>query len=150
MKTKTNFRDRDEIFPFTPFYLLFTSLLLPLGWKRDWEEEDVQRSFFAFRFLRGLPPFWTRISLDNSLLFFWAIRAILFILLIASFAMYILEINLCQFLTSAQWGCQNLKEKDGELCSTFILLWCWENTTFDWNRDLIKKGFKSKESFWTW
>ena len=43
-------------------------------------------------------PFWTRISLDNSLLYFRSMRAILLILLIASFALYILDVNLCHFL----------------------------------------------------
>ena len=78
----------------SPFFLLCFLLLsfLRLVREQNWEEEDV-----PFIFLVRLAHFWTRNLLDNCLLQSWAMRTILLILLIAFFAFYILEINLCQF-----------------------------------------------------
>ena len=54
-----------------------------------------------------------RISLNNSLLYFWAMRAILLIILITSFALYILEINLCYSLPPLFKGVKNWKRSMG-------------------------------------
>ena len=56
-------------------------------------ERRCTTSFRCLTCLLRFATFWTRISLDNSLLFFWAMRAILHIFLMASFTLYILKIN---------------------------------------------------------
>ena len=129
------------------FTWLLTSLLSLSRWRTRMGRRGCATSFPCLSFLERFAPFWTRISLDNSLLYFWATTAILLIILIASSALYILEINLCHSLPplfkgvkSWKWRmyvyprvvvvglCQTLHEEDGGLCSTFILPWRWENT----------------------
>ena len=60
----------------------------------------VQRGLLVFFFLWYLPPFWSGILLDDSFLFFQAMIAIIFNLIIASFDWFILEINLWIFFLS--------------------------------------------------
>ena len=92
------------------FTWLLTSLLSSSRWRTRMGRRGCATSFPCLSFLERFAPFWTRISLDNSLLYFWAMRAILLIILI----------------------------KDRGLGSTFILSWRWENTTFNQNRDFMK------------
>ena len=80
------------------FTWLLTSLLSSSRWRGRLGRRGCATSFPCLSFLEIFGPFWTRILLNNSLLYFWAMRAILLIFLIASFALYILEINLCHSL----------------------------------------------------
>ena len=93
--------DDDELGDLHLHFFLLCFLLhffLCLGGERDWEEDDVRLVRFpCLSFLLKVVSFWIRISLDSSLLYFWALRATLLILLTASFAWYIFEINPCHF-----------------------------------------------------
>ena len=81
-------------------------------------------SFPWLSFLVRFATFWIRISLGSSLPLFWPMRSsVVFILSIASFSFYILEINLWHFLTSTQLGPQKLEEEDGCLDSALTLPW---------------------------
>ena len=95
--------------------LLFTWLLTSLLSLSRWRPRSGRRrwatSFPCLSFLERFTPFWTRILLDNSLLYFWAIRPILLIFLIASFALYILEINLYHSLPPLCKGVKSWKRK---------------------------------------
>ena len=60
----------------SPPSLLFTWLLTSLLSSSRWRTRLGRRGC-ATSFLEIFAPFWTRISLDNSLLYFWTMRAIL-------------------------------------------------------------------------
>ena len=75
------------------FTWLLTSLLSSPRWRTRLGRRGRVTPFPCLFFLERFATFWTRISLDNSLLYFWAMRAILLIILIAFFALYILEIT---------------------------------------------------------
>ena len=62
---------------------LLTSLLSSSRWRTRLGRRGCPTSFLCLLFLERFAPFWARISLDNSLLYFWAMRAILLIILIA-------------------------------------------------------------------
>ena len=132
MKLKTNLRIMN-----VASLLCFLLLFFCLGRERD-QRRRFATLFPCLPFLVRFAPCWARILLDNSSLFFLTTRVILLIFLIASFAYYILEINSCHFLTSAQWVCQKLKQEVGSRWSTFTLPWRWENAAYDWNRDFMK------------
>ena len=95
------------------FTWLLTSLLSSSRWRTRLGRRRWATSFPCLSFLERFTPFWTRISLDSSLLYFWAIRAILLIFLIASFALYILEINLCHSLPLLYKGVKSWKRRMG-------------------------------------
>ena len=59
------------------FTWLLTSLLSSSRWRTRLGRRGCATSFPCLSFLERFAPFWTRISLDNSLLYFWAMRAIL-------------------------------------------------------------------------
>ena len=59
------------------FTWLLTSLLSSSRWRTRLGRRGCAASFLCLSFLERFAPFWTRISLDNSLLYFWAMRAIL-------------------------------------------------------------------------
>ena len=80
------------------FTWLFTSLLSSSRSRTRLGRRGCATSFPYHSFLKRFVPFWTRILLDNSLLFFWTMRTIFLIFLIASFALYILEVSLCHSL----------------------------------------------------
>ena len=65
------------------FTWLLTSLLSSSRWRTRLGRRGCATSFLCLLFLERFAPFWARISLDNSLLYFWAMRAILLIILIA-------------------------------------------------------------------
>ena len=93
------------------FALLLTSLLSSSRWRTRLGRRGCATSFPCLSFLERFAPFWTRISLDNSLLYFWAMRAILLIFLIASFALYVIEINLCHSLPLLCKGVKSWKRR---------------------------------------
>ena len=97
--------------------LLFTLLLNSLLSLSRWRTRLGRRGCATFppclSFLERFAPFWTRISLDNSLLYFWAMRAILLIFLIASFALHILGVNLWYFLPLLCKGVKSGKRRIG-------------------------------------
>ena len=101
----------------SPPSLLFTWLLKSLLSSFRWRTRLVRRifamSFPCLSFLERFAPLWTRISFDNSLLYFWVMTTILLIFLIASFALYILEINLCHPLPLLCKDVKSLKRKMG-------------------------------------
>ena len=61
------------------FTWLLTSLLSSSRWRTRLRRKGCVTSFPCLSFLERFALFWTRISLDNSLLYFWAMRAILLI-----------------------------------------------------------------------
>ena len=93
------------------FNWILTSLLFLSRWRTRLGRRGCATSFPCLSFLERFASFWTRISLENSLLYFWAMRAILLIFLIAFFAVYILDINLCHSLPPALQRHQKLKER---------------------------------------
>ena len=95
------------------FTWLLTSLLSSPRWRTRMGRRGCATSFPCLSFLERFAPFWTRISLDNSLLYFWAMRAILLIILIAFFGLYILEINLCHSLPPLCKGVKSWKRRMG-------------------------------------
>ena len=95
------------------FTWLLTSLISSSRWGIRLESRRSATSFPCLLFLERFAPCWTRISLDNSLLFFWAMRAILLVFLIASLALYILEINLCHSLPLLCKGVKSWKRRMG-------------------------------------
>ena len=92
---------------------LLTSLLSSCRWRTRLGRRGCATSFLCLSFLERFAPFRTKISLDNSLLYFWAMRAILLIILIAFFALYILEINLCHSLPQLCKGTKSWKRRMG-------------------------------------
>ena len=103
------------------FTWLLTSLLSSSRWRTRLGRRGCATSFLCLSFLERFAPFWTRISLDNSLLYFWAMRAILLIILIASFALYIIEINLCHSLPPL---CKDVKSWKRRMGVWAPLLYC--------------------------
>ena len=99
--------------PLLLFTWLLTSLLSSSRWRTRLGRRGCAASFLCLSFLERFAPFWTRISLDNSLLYFWAMRAILLIILIAFFALYVLEINLYHFLPRLCKGVKSWKRRMG-------------------------------------
>ena len=98
--------------PLLLFTWLLTSLLCSSRWRTRLRRRGCVTSFLCLSFLERFAPFWTRISFDNSLLYFWAMRAIL-IILITFFALYILEINLCHSLHPICKGVKSWKRRMG-------------------------------------
>ena len=95
------------------FTLLLNSLLSLSRWRTRLGRRGCATWFLCLSFLERFAPYWTRISLDNSLLYFWAMRAILLIILIAFFGLYILEINLCHSLPPLCKGVKSWKRRMG-------------------------------------
>ena len=95
------------------FTWLLTSLLSSSRWRARLGRRGYATLFPCLSFLEGFAPFWTRILLNNSLLYFWAMRAILLVSLIASFALYILEIKPCHSLPLLCKGIKSWKRRMG-------------------------------------
>ena len=107
--------------PLLLFTLLLTSLLSSSRWRTWLGRRGCATSFPCLLFLERFAPSWTRILLDSSLLYLWAMRAILLIFLIASFALYILEINLCHSVPPL---CKSVKSWKRRIGIWAPLLYC--------------------------
>ena len=99
--------------PLFLFTWLLTSLLSSSRWRTWLVRRGYATSFLCLSFLERFAPFWTRILLDKSLLYFWAMRAIFLIILIDFFVLYILEINLCHSLPPLCKGVKSWKRRMG-------------------------------------
>ena len=104
-------RRRTRRSPSLLFTWLLTSLLSSSRWRTRLGRRGCATSFPYLSFLERYAPFWTRISLDNSLLCFLVMIAVLLTFLIASFALYILAINLCHSLRSLCKGVKSWKRR---------------------------------------
>ena len=120
------------------FTWLLTSLLSSSRWRTRMGRRGCATSFPCLSFLERFAPFWTRILLDNSLLYFWTMRAILLIILIASFALYITEINLCHSLPPL---CKDVKSWKRKMRVWAPLLYCHDVVKIqhsNWKTDFMK------------
>ena len=108
-------------------------------WRTRLGRRGCATSFLCLSLLERFAPFWARISLDNSLLYFWAMRAILLIILIAFFGLYILEINLCHSLPPLCKGVKSWKRRMGVwaplfYCNDVGRIQHWIETKILWNK----------------
>ena len=126
---------------------LLTSLLSLCRWGTRFGRRGCATWFLCLSFLERFAPYWTRISLDNSLIYFWAMRTILLSILIAIFALYFLEINLCHSLLPLSKDVRSWKRR---MRVWAPLLYCHGvgriqhsiETEISWNKIYLKKNIK--------